>query len=70
MPAAESAAPIPLVQLLPAEWNANRVPAATMAKIRRSAAQSRRRAYVMELDPGYCDVIRRRYESFVGAEAQ
>jgi hypothetical protein len=24
------------------------------------------RAFLMELDPGYCDVIRRRYETFVG----
>jgi ParB family chromosome partitioning protein len=37
MPAvAESAVLLPLEKLLPAEWNANRVPPATMAKIRRS----------------------------------
>lgn len=36
MPAAESAVLLELSLLLPAEWNANRVPPATMAKIRRS----------------------------------
>jgi DNA modification methylase len=31
-----------------------------------AAEQADRRAFLMELDPGYCDVIRRRYETFVG----
>jgi DNA modification methylase len=34
-----------------------------------AAAQTGRRAFAMELDPGYCDVIRRRYETFTGGTA-
>jgi len=32
-----------------------------------AAEQSGRRCFTLELDPGYCDVIRRRYETFAGA---
>jgi DNA modification methylase len=35
-----------------------------------AAEQSRRRAFVMELDPLYCDVIVRRFEQFTGKKAQ
>jgi hypothetical protein len=35
-----------------------------------AAEQADRRAFLMELDPGYCDVIRRRYETFVGGPGQ
>jgi len=32
--------------------------------------QLNRRAYLMELDPKYCDVIIKRYENFTGSKAQ
>jgi hypothetical protein len=35
-----------------------------------AAEQSGRRAYLMELDPLYCDVIRLRYEQFTGQKAE
>ena len=35
-----------------------------------AAEQSRRRAFLMELDPLYCDVIVRRFEEFTGKKAQ
>jgi len=35
-----------------------------------AAAQTGRRCFAMELDPGYCDVIRQRYETFVGRPAE
>jgi DNA modification methylase len=35
-----------------------------------AAEQTRRRAFLMELDPLYCDVIVRRYEQFTGKKAE
>jgi DNA modification methylase len=35
-----------------------------------AAEQSRRRAFLMELDPLYCDVIVRRFEEFTGKKAE
>ena len=35
-----------------------------------AAEQLKRRAYVMELDPTFCDVVVKRYEHFTGAHAQ
>ena len=35
-----------------------------------AAQQSGRRAFLMELDPLYCDVIVQRYEQFTGQKAQ
>jgi DNA modification methylase len=35
-----------------------------------AAEQTGRRAYLMELDPLYCDVIVQRYESFTGKKAE
>ena len=34
------------------------------------AEQTGRRAYLMELDPLYCDVIVQRYEQFTGQKAE
>ena len=34
-----------------------------------AAEQAGRRAFLMELDPLYCDVIVRRYENFTGKKA-
>ena len=36
----------------------------------RSAVQTGRRAYLMELDAPYCDVIVQRFENFSGKKAQ
>ena len=33
---------------------------------RNNAEQLGRTCYMLEIDPGYCDVIRRRYADFVG----
>jgi hypothetical protein len=35
-----------------------------------AAQQTARRAFLMELDPLYCDVVVQRYEQFTGAKAQ
>jgi DNA modification methylase len=35
-----------------------------------AAEQTRRRAFLMELDPLYCDVLVRRYEDFAGTKAE
>ena len=35
-----------------------------------AAQQNGRRAYLMELDPLYCDVIVQRFEQFTGTQAQ
>ena len=35
-----------------------------------AAHQLNRRCYAMELDPGYCDVIVRRWEAFTGRKAE
>jgi len=35
-----------------------------------AAEQTQRRAFLMELDPAYCDVIVQRYEQFTGKEAE
>jgi len=35
-----------------------------------AAEQSGRRAFLMELDPLYCDVITQRYEQFTGKKAE
>lgn len=35
-----------------------------------AAEQTGRKAYLMELDPAYCDVITQRYEQFTGKKAQ
>jgi DNA modification methylase len=35
-----------------------------------AAQQTARRAFLMELDPLYCDVIVQRYEQFTGSKAQ
>jgi DNA modification methylase len=35
-----------------------------------AAEQSGRRAYLMELDPIYCDVIIQRFEQFTGQKAK
>jgi DNA modification methylase len=35
-----------------------------------AAEQTGRRAFVLEIDPPYCDVIRRRWENFTGKKAQ
>ena len=35
-----------------------------------AAEQTRRRAFVMEIDPLYCDVIVRRFEQFTGKRAE
>jgi DNA modification methylase len=35
-----------------------------------AAEQTGRRAFLLELDPPYCDVIRRRWEQFTGKKAE
>ncbi len=35
-----------------------------------AAEQTNRRAFLMELDPLYCDVIVQRFENFTGKKAQ
>jgi DNA modification methylase len=35
-----------------------------------AAEQTGRKAYLMELDPLYCDVIVQRYEQFTGKKAE
>jgi DNA modification methylase len=35
-----------------------------------AAEQTGRKAYLMELDPPYCDVIVLRYEQFTGKKAE
>jgi DNA modification methylase len=35
-----------------------------------AAEQTGRKAYLMELDPLYCDVIVRRFEEFTGKKAE
>jgi DNA modification methylase len=35
-----------------------------------AAEQTNRKAYLMELDPPYCDVIVERYEKFTGKKAE
>jgi DNA modification methylase len=35
-----------------------------------AAEQTGRRAFLMELDPPYCDVIVQRYERFTGQKAE
>lgn len=35
-----------------------------------AAEHQGRRAYLMEIDPAYCDVIRERWEGFTGQKAE
>ena len=35
-----------------------------------AAEQTGRKAYLMEIDPPYCDVIVQRYEAFTGTKAE